>query len=141
MSEHSQPQFYRSYWVETCTENFVSTTSWKIILPQLVIASSFKLEPFSPIFRFFYFFKNYSIGLYKCWNCGIGLKIGHAITRITRYTTVTINENSDHWARIKYGTDFSYHRVSIDTIFHVQSKTLVHRAQRSSSLFQQRCTK
>ena len=50
-------------------------------------------------------------------------------------TTETINENSDHWARFRSGTDVPYHRVSINTIFHMQSKTLVHSAELSSSLF------
>ena len=51
------------------------------------------------------------------------------------YTTVTTNENSDHCARFRSGTDVPYHSVSIDTIFHMQSKTLVHSAELSSSLF------
>ena len=100
-----------------------------------MIASSFKLEPFSTILGLFNFFENHSDGFYKCWKRGIGLKIGHAITRIASYTTVTTNENSDHWARFRSDTDVPYHRVSIDTIFHMQSKTLVHSAELSSSLF------
>ena len=81
------------------------------------------------------FFENHSNGLYKCWKRGIGLKIGHANTRMASYTTVTTNEYSDHWARFRSGTDVPYHRVSIDTTFHLQSKTLVHSAELSSSLF------
>ena len=54
---------------------------------------------------------------------------------MTSYTTETTNENSDHWARFRSDTDVPYHRVSIDTIFHMQSKTLVHSAELSSSLF------
>ena len=100
-----------------------------------MIASSSKLEPFSTIFGFFNFFENYSSGLYKCWKRGIGVKVGHAITRMASYTTVTTNENSDHWARFLSDTDVPYHRVSIDTIFHMKSKTLVQNAELSSSLF------
>ena len=73
--------------------------------------------------------------MYKCWKRGIGLKVGHGITRMASYTTVTTNENSDHWARFRSDTDVPYHRVSIDTIFHLQSKTLVHSAELSTSLF------
>ena len=141
MSEQSQIQFYQSYWVQNNTARFVSHTSQKNNLPQLIIASSSKLEPFSTIFGFFNCFRKSLKLLLQCWKRGIGLKIGHAITRIASYTTVTTNENSDHWARFRSDTDVPYHRVSIDTIFHMQSKTLVHSAEFSSSLFQQRCTK
>ena len=87
---------------------------------------------FNDFWIFQLFFENHSNGLYKCWKRGIGLKIGHAFTRIASYTTVTTNENSDHWARFRSDTDVPYHRVSINTIFHMQSKTLVHSAELSS---------
>ena len=56
MSEQSQIQFYVSYWVIHYTARFVSHTSLKNNLPQLIIASSFKLEPFSTIFGIFQLF-------------------------------------------------------------------------------------
>ena len=90
---------------------------------------------FNDFLLFQLFFENYSSGLFECWKRDIGLKIDHAITRTVSYTTKTINENSDHWARFRSGRDVPYHRVSIDTIFHMQSKTLVHCAELSSSLF------
>ena len=105
-----------------------------------MIAPSFKLEPFLTILGFFNFFRKHSDGFYKCWKRGIGLKIGPAITRIASYTTVTTNENSDHWARFRSGTDVPYHRVSIDTFFtcnqRLSSTVLSSRAHFS----QQRCT-
>ena len=90
---------------------------------------------FNDFLIFQFFFENYSSGLFKCWKRDIGLTIDHAITRTVSYTTKTINENSDHWARFRSGTDVPYRRVSIDTIFHMQSKTLVHSGELSSSLF------
>ena len=107
-----------------------------------MIASSFKLEPFSTIFGFFNFFRKlleWLVQVLETWCQAQNWSRDHTYSQAD--TTETINENSDHWARFTSGTDVPYHRVSIDTIFHMQSKTLVHSAELSSSLFQQRCTK
>ena len=57
VSEHSQTQFYQACWVEKCTARLLSHASWKNDLPKLISTSSYKLEPFSPIFEVFKIFR------------------------------------------------------------------------------------
>ena len=57
VSEHTQTQFCQAYWVEKQKPRLFSHTIWKKDLPKLKTTSSYKLEPFSPIFGVFKIFR------------------------------------------------------------------------------------
>ena len=135
----SQNQFYQSYWVENYSARLFSHTSWEKDLPKLITTSSYKLECFHRFMKISSFFENYTSGSYQDWKRRIVLKISHAVPRVARRTAISPKLVSDYWMIFRYGTGFPYHRVSIDTIF--QRFTLLHGAELSSSLCQQRCTK
>ena len=136
MSEQSQIQFYHSYWVQNDTAQFVSHTSQK---KKPSVADDCLQLRARAFFNDFWIFQLFSkITQMACTSAGnvvSGSNWSHDHTYSQADTAETINENSDHWARFRSGTDVPYHRVSIDTIFHMQSKTLVHSAELPSSLF------
>ena len=61
------------------------------------------------------------------------LKHSHTISCITKYSAISTNWRSDYSMSFRYGTGVPYHRVSVNTIFHVQSKTRDHSAELASS--------
>ena len=117
VSEHSQKEFYQSYWVENCTARLFSRTSWKNDLLKLMNTSSNKLEIFNQFFEIFKIFENYSSGSYKIWKRRIGLKTNHAVPRIARCTAISTNGVSDYWIIFRHSRGFPYRRLSTDTIF------------------------